>query len=88
MAVTPVAPELAEQTIKQGGCTPEQLANGWFEAGGNCYGPTAGGGGHTCPACESGYLGCDARCEKRTGAAAERCHAACWRALSLCESRC
>ena len=77
------------QMIKQGGCTPEQLEWGWFEAGGDCYGPsTGGGGGAACAACETKFDKCSKPCDAKTGTAAKTCLNACVRVLSLCYSHC
>ena len=78
------------QMIKQGGCTPDQLEAGWFEAGGDCYGPGggSGGGGAACAKCETAFDRCDAVCERKVGAAQRTCRSSCARVLGLCYSHC
>jgi hypothetical protein len=51
------------QAINEGGCSPEQLALGWYEVDGECYGP--GARSSDVRAHRGGVAGCD---EERSSA--------------------
>jgi|GEM_PF-6720933 len=82
---------MGAEAIKQGPCSPTDLALGGWEAGGYCYtggsAPGDVGGPAACTGrCDSGFSRCEARCEARGGS--EACFESCYRQESLCYAAC
>jgi hypothetical protein len=81
------------QDINEGGCTGEQLALGWYEVDGECYGPGGGGGsgggggGSTCfQRCSIANDRCYQRCDLH--GSSDSCYAACDKTLVNCGKAC
>lgn len=86
-----------EALIRQGGCSREELLQGYFESNGDCYGPTdntggggaGGGGGQACfDRCNDRYDSCTNRCDQRGAHAQSTCGAACKQSFSRCANVC